>query len=108
MDLLGFNKKGMMVGPSKNVSAFMLRWHDQETALETRTEEFLRRMYNGRLKKKNRELHSLRCDLTLKLGVNATIPAQPSYTLSRVTSAFKYHITFGAAVRSCASIAPLS
>lgn len=41
----------------------------QNTAAETPTEAFWRRLANARVKKKNRELHSLRCDTNLKLGV---------------------------------------
>ena len=41
----------------------------QATAAETGTVAFWRRLVNARIKKKNRELHSLRCDTSLKLGV---------------------------------------
>ncbi len=48
----------------------------QATAAETGTEAFYRRLANARIKKANRETHSLRCDVNLKLGVRRP-PARP-------------------------------
>ena len=51
----------------------------QNTAAETPTEAFWRRLANARVKKKNRELHALRCDTNLKLGVRRWHPRHPCF-----------------------------
>ena len=63
----------------------------QLTDKETGTEKTARRAANSLLTKKIREMHSLRCDLNLKLGVGRSCPN----SLASVSRLQIYSISLG-------------